>query len=778
MQPVVLRELERVDVVLAALTHTSHNGFPVVYSESMMRSHPRLGSLAGLITRRELSALLAMRAFHAELPQMPFDVVRPNATRSTLSAFAVTLSGGHVAPETAADGGMDGAIGAAAGGSASSSDRLQLHGFAASQSSGSNGSTLDSVAAALAPDSPRTRTLRASRSLNAAAAGMTSPPPPLALGRAASGMGPAAGTGNSSTASLPIAAQPGRGGSNGNVNSSKLGAIGRGGASETSALTGMRGASPSPAVRLRMPSVADSSWAGTGYGTSLGGIAASLDRGPSGGLAAAVTSADAFVSSIHSRSRSGSLSGPSGAVPQLTPSNATAATAAAAAGSTRPGAPATPTVPRLGIAASVGGGLGRQLSSAADADVALSAQLLAESDVPAAAAAALAGLSTSPRQAQAQAHAQALSRKLRRPSFVRITGPGGMDATYASSAGGVDVAGDAVDAAMSGLHGGPGGDNEHLLSEALFPLTPRAATATAGGFGLGSVSRLSRESSRENLQLLQVPTSAAALGGRARAATGTATESSADLAAGAATSDGGADDNSGGHLLVVSAAPAAARFVPHEALLASAAAGGGGETYRITVALDGHGQGYGQGYGHGLAHDGYGPGTGAGPGSGDASGSGNGATGGNSAGGGASGAAGGGGAAPGATLRFEASPDILELVYDTEPLLSEEAISSFYPRHADVSDLRLTQAERGMYVDLRPYLNPTPFTIHVHAPGERAFELFRSLGLRHLLVTNDSHDVVGVITRHDLLASELRKRCQEKRERRERVRDVSVGTTV
>ena len=66
-----------------------------------------------------------------------------------------------------------------------------------------------------------------------------------------------------------------------------------------------------------------------------------------------------------------------------------------------------------------------------------------------------------------------------------------------------------------------------------------------------------------------------------------------------------------------------------------------------------------------------------------------------------------------------------------------------------------------MFIDLRPYSDPSPLTVHIHAPVARAFRLFRKLGLRHLLVINDSHDVVGIITRADLSQEALAKAHKE-----------------
>lgn len=71
-----------------------------------------------------------------------------------------------------------------------------------------------------------------------------------------------------------------------------------------------------------------------------------------------------------------------------------------------------------------------------------------------------------------------------------------------------------------------------------------------------------------------------------------------------------------------------------------------------------------------------------------------------------------------------------------------------------------------MWIDLRPYMNPTPFTVHLHAPLDRAFRLFRQHGLRHLVVINDCHDVVGIISRADLLPDVLETRLKQRTVRR------------
>jgi hypothetical protein len=127
-------------------------------------------------------------------------------------------------------------------------------------------------------------------------------------------------------------------------------------------------------------------------------------------------------------------------------------------------------------------------------------------------------------------------------------------------------------------------------------------------------------------------------------------------------------------------------------------------------------------------------------------------------------------------LQFVADDDHLQMLYTNEPIIKvsppmstpcgafsvTESLSSqytdvehSYPHYPDVAGLVLSPVERTMYIDLRPYLNPTPHTVHVHLPVATAFQEFKALALRHMLVVNDCHDVVGIITRHDLLETNI-----------------------
>jgi chloride channel 7 len=107
----------------------------------------------------------------------------------------------------------------------------------------------------------------------------------------------------------------------------------------------------------------------------------------------------------------------------------------------------------------------------------------------------------------------------------------------------------------------------------------------------------------------------------------------------------------------------------------------------------------------------------------------------------------------------------VELLYMDEPMLSWKDLEADYPRYPSVDGLELSAAERAMYVDLRPYMDPCPVTVSAQAPLERAYQLFNACGLRHLLVTNDAHDVTGIITRRELQVGTLGAHADAKRTR-------------
>jgi len=71
----------------------------------------------------------------------------------------------------------------------------------------------------------------------------------------------------------------------------------------------------------------------------------------------------------------------------------------------------------------------------------------------------------------------------------------------------------------------------------------------------------------------------------------------------------------------------------------------------------------------------------------------------------------------------------------------------------------------GYTVDLKPYVNSAALAIPENFPLSQTYELFRSMGLRHLTVVDRFNCVAGILTRHNLLEENLSelvkiKRCQ------------------
>ncbi|XP_068221966.1 H(+)/Cl(-) exchange transporter 7 isoform X2 [Palaemon carinicauda] len=74
-----------------------------------------------------------------------------------------------------------------------------------------------------------------------------------------------------------------------------------------------------------------------------------------------------------------------------------------------------------------------------------------------------------------------------------------------------------------------------------------------------------------------------------------------------------------------------------------------------------------------------------------------------------------------------------------------------YPRFYTLAQVQLDPEDLQCTIDLRPFINPSPYSVVACSTLPRIFNLFRALGLRHLVVTNDDNEVVGMVTRKDLV---------------------------
>lgn len=85
-------------------------------------------------------------------------------------------------------------------------------------------------------------------------------------------------------------------------------------------------------------------------------------------------------------------------------------------------------------------------------------------------------------------------------------------------------------------------------------------------------------------------------------------------------------------------------------------------------------------------------------------------------------------------------------------LLNLPAFQKKYPRYPSLEKViaNLSEEMYQYHVDLRSIMNPASYTVLYSASFPRIYQLFRSLGLRHLVIIDDRNQVVGMITRKDL----------------------------
>ncbi|CAM9547759.1 unnamed protein product, partial [Discosporangium mesarthrocarpum] len=86
------------------------------------------------------------------------------------------------------------------------------------------------------------------------------------------------------------------------------------------------------------------------------------------------------------------------------------------------------------------------------------------------------------------------------------------------------------------------------------------------------------------------------------------------------------------------------------------------------------------------------------------------------------------------------------------PVLPWEQLESAYPNYPSLEDVKLTGKDMSSLMDLTAYVQIGPHVINEHASAHRAYIMFRTLGLRHLVVVNHYNEVVGMITRENLLS--------------------------
>lgn len=92
-----------------------------------------------------------------------------------------------------------------------------------------------------------------------------------------------------------------------------------------------------------------------------------------------------------------------------------------------------------------------------------------------------------------------------------------------------------------------------------------------------------------------------------------------------------------------------------------------------------------------------------------------------------------------------------------QPTLPPVAFLKKYPQRTPITDVSLPPVETtdNLWLDIQPYMNPTPFILPPHAMLPRCFRLFRSMGLRHIPIIDEDGALVGIITRAELTSFKM-----------------------
>mmetsp|Transcript_14649 Transcript_14649/g.21648 ORF Transcript_14649/g.21648 Transcript_14649/m.21648 type:complete len:886 (+) Transcript_14649:72-2729(+) len=98
----------------------------------------------------------------------------------------------------------------------------------------------------------------------------------------------------------------------------------------------------------------------------------------------------------------------------------------------------------------------------------------------------------------------------------------------------------------------------------------------------------------------------------------------------------------------------------------------------------------------------------------------------------------------------ESPPPLNEKFLSYDELVKDQP---FLPNLDDIEDT-LSKEDKLKFVNLTPYVQIAPHTFDGHGSAERAYEMFRTLGLHSLLVLDQMSRPIGRITRHELVLLE------------------------
>ena len=88
----------------------------------------------------------------------------------------------------------------------------------------------------------------------------------------------------------------------------------------------------------------------------------------------------------------------------------------------------------------------------------------------------------------------------------------------------------------------------------------------------------------------------------------------------------------------------------------------------------------------------------------------------------------------------------------THQTITHSELRRRYPDGPTLEEVEasLTEEDKSCYLDLAPYVQIAPYTFDGHGSAERTYELYRTLGLRSLIVVDNKARPIGEVRRRDL----------------------------
>ena len=79
-----------------------------------------------------------------------------------------------------------------------------------------------------------------------------------------------------------------------------------------------------------------------------------------------------------------------------------------------------------------------------------------------------------------------------------------------------------------------------------------------------------------------------------------------------------------------------------------------------------------------------------------------------------------------------------------------------------IEQMTLSKRDKESQVDFRPYMDPSPYVVSDLMPLRRVYRFFNEIGVRHLTVIDCREEVVGIITRKDIIAETIEETWYQK----------------